>query len=129
MTTTFADRWGAPVRAADGVAVGLLDQAVEDLVALSGDPVGGADAAIAADGELALARIYRAYLALYGTNAAGAAEADTLIKPLETERAGTLGQREALHLAAARSWADVGAGVGAGVGPGVVAGSDESTAG
>jgi hypothetical protein len=38
VTTTFADRWGAPVRAADGAAAGLLDQAVEDLVALSGDP-------------------------------------------------------------------------------------------
>jgi len=106
VTTTFADRWGAPVRAVDGIAVGLLDQAIEDLVALSGDPVGGADAAIAADGELALARIYRAYLSLYGTSAAGAAEADTLIKPLESEPAATLPQREALHLAAARAWAD-----------------------
>ena len=106
MATTFADRWGAPVRAADGLAVGLLDQAVEDLVALSGDPVGGADAAIAADGELALARIYRAYLSLYGTSAAGAAEADTLLKPLESEPAVTLAGRESLHLAAARAWAD-----------------------
>jgi hypothetical protein len=46
MTSTYADRWGAPVQAADGAAVLLLDQAIEDLVALSGDPVGGAEAAI-----------------------------------------------------------------------------------
>lgn len=83
MSTTFTDRWGAPVQAVDGAAVLLLDQAVEDLVALSGDPAGGADAAIAADGDLALARVYRAYVSLYATTAAGAAEAGTLIKPLE----------------------------------------------
>jgi tetratricopeptide (TPR) repeat protein len=106
VTTTFADRWGAPVEAADGEAVALLDQAVEDLVALSGDPAGGADAAIALDGELALARIYRAYLSLYGTTAAGAAEADTLLKPLEAESGWALAAREAQHLAAARAWAD-----------------------
>ena len=83
MTSAFDDRWGVPVQAADGAAVVLLDQAIEDLVALAGDPVGGAEAAIAADGELALARIFRAYLSLYGTTAEGAAEASTLIKPLE----------------------------------------------
>jgi hypothetical protein len=43
MTSTYADRWGAPVQAADGAAVVLLDQAIEDLVSLSGDPAGGAD--------------------------------------------------------------------------------------
>jgi len=105
MTATYTDRWDAPVRAADGSAVALLDQAIEDLVALSGDPVGGAEAAIAADGELALARIYRAYLSLYGTTAEGAAEAGTLIKPVEAA-AGPLPPRERHHLAAARAWAD-----------------------
>lgn len=106
MTTTFDDRWDAPVQAVDGAAVALLDEAIEGLVALSGDPAGTADAAIAADGELALARIYRAYLSLYGTTAEGAAEAGALIKPLEAERAGSLAPREAHHLAAARGWAD-----------------------
>jgi len=110
MTRSYTDRWGTPVQAADGAAVLLLDQAIEDLVALSGDPVGGAEAAIAADGELALARIYRAYLSLYATTAEGAAEASALIKPLEAERpgvaAGPPGPREARHLAAARAWAD-----------------------
>jgi tetratricopeptide (TPR) repeat protein len=103
VTSTFADRWGVQVQAADGAAVLLLDQAIEDLVALAGDPVGGAEAAIAADGTLALARVYRAYLSLYGTTAPGIAEAAALIKPLE---AAPLAPREARHLAAARAWAD-----------------------
>src|SRR3984957_11238805 len=106
VTTTFTDRWGVPVQAIDGAAVALLDQAIEDLVALAGDPVGGAEAAIATDGELALARIYRAYLSLYGTKAEGVAEAAPLIKPLEAELAGPHAPREAHHLAAARAWAD-----------------------
>jgi tetratricopeptide (TPR) repeat protein len=92
------------VQAADGAAVLLLDQAVEDLVSLSGDPAGGAEAAVAADGELALARVYRAYLSLYATTAEGAAEAGTLVKPLEAG-ADRLPAREQHHLAAARAWA------------------------
>ena len=106
MTATFADRWGAPVQAGGGVAVALLDEAIEDLVALSGDPAAKADGAIAADGELALGRIYLAYLSLYGTTAAGAAEAGALLKPLEAEGSGSLAPRESHHLAAARAWAD-----------------------
>jgi tetratricopeptide (TPR) repeat protein len=106
VTSTLADRWGVRVQAVDGAAVLLLDQAIEDLVSLAGDPVGGAEAAIAADGELALARIYRAYLSLYGTTAEGVAEAAALIKPLEAGRTGPLAPREAHHLAAARAWAD-----------------------
>ena len=106
MTTTFADRWGVPAQAGNGAAVLLLDQAVEDLVALSGDPAGGAEAAVAADSELALARVYRAYLSLYTTTAEGAAEASALVKPLEAEAAaGRLASREGHHLAAARAWA------------------------
>jgi tetratricopeptide (TPR) repeat protein len=103
VNSTFTDRWGVRVQAGDGAAVALLDQAIEELVSLSGAPVGGAAAAIAADGTLALARIYRAYLSLYGMKAEDVAEAATLIKPLET---GPLAPREAHHLAAARAWAD-----------------------
>jgi tetratricopeptide (TPR) repeat protein len=106
VATSYQDRWGSPVQAADGAAVLLFEQAVEDLVALSGDPVGGAEAAMEADAELALARIYRAYLSLYATTAAGAAEASAIVKPLEAGRRGLLAPREAHHLAAARAWAD-----------------------
>jgi tetratricopeptide (TPR) repeat protein len=106
VSSSYTDRWGEPVQAADGAAVLLLDQAVEDLVGLAGDPVGRAEAAIAADGELALARIYRAYLSLYATTAEGAAEASALLKPLEAPAGGLLAEREGHHLAAARAWAD-----------------------
>jgi len=102
MTSTFTDRWGVPVQGTDGTAVVLLDQAIEDLVALSGDPVGGADAAMDTDATLALARVYRAYLSLYETTAEGAAHAGDLVKPVD---AGRLPAREAHHLAAARAWA------------------------
>jgi tetratricopeptide (TPR) repeat protein len=107
VASTYDDRWGVQVRAGDGAAVVLLDQAIEDLVALGGDPAGGAEAAIAADGELPLARVYRAYLALYASTAEGISEASALIKPLEAEAgAEPLPARERHHLAAARAWAD-----------------------
>jgi tetratricopeptide (TPR) repeat protein len=105
MGETFTDRWGVRVRAADRAAVMVLDQAIEDLVSLAGDPVGGADAAMTADGDLALARIYRAYLSLYGTTAYAEAAARELLKPLEAGGTPTE-PRETHHLAAARAWAD-----------------------
>src|SRR5580700_4248254 len=52
MSKAFADRWGVPVRAGSADAVALLDQAVEDLAALAGDPVADAEAAVAADDSL-----------------------------------------------------------------------------
>ena len=103
MGKAFADRWGAPVRAGSADAVALLDQAVEDLAALAGDPVADAEAAVAADHSLVLGHIYRAYLALYGTTPEGVATAAEIVKKLD---AAVLGEREAHHLRAARSWAD-----------------------
>ena len=73
MGKAFADRWGVPVRAGSADAVALLDEAIEDLAALSGDPVADAEAAVAADDSLVLGHIYRAYLQLYGTTADGVA--------------------------------------------------------
>ena len=49
MGKAFEDRWGVPVRAGNADAVALLDEAVEDLAALAGDPVADAEAAVAAD--------------------------------------------------------------------------------
>ena len=103
MTTTFTDRWGVELQGTDGAAVACLDQAIEDLVGLCGDPAGGADRAIAADPTLALAWIYRAYLSLYSTSADGVAGARELLK---TVPPGPAGGREARHLAAATAWAD-----------------------
>jgi tetratricopeptide (TPR) repeat protein len=99
----FADRWGVPVRSGSAEAVALLDDAIEDLAALAGDPVADADAAVAADDSLVLGHIYRAYLALYGTTSEGVATAAEMVKKLDEA---VLGEREAHHLRAARSWAD-----------------------
>jgi tetratricopeptide (TPR) repeat protein len=99
----FADRWGVPVRSGSAEAVALLDEAIEDLAALAGDPVADAEAAVAADDGLVLGHIYRAYLALYGTTSEGVATAAEMLKKLDEA---VLGEREAHHLRAARSWAD-----------------------
>jgi hypothetical protein len=39
VTATFPDRWGVPVQSASEKAVAVLDEAVEQLAALAGDPV------------------------------------------------------------------------------------------
>src|SRR5579872_5482590 len=83
MGKAFADRWGVPVRSGSAEAVALLDEAIEDLAALAGDPVADADVAVAADDSLVLGHIYRAYLALYGTTADGVARAAEIIKRLD----------------------------------------------
>jgi hypothetical protein len=99
----FADRWGVPVRSGSAEAVALLDEAIEDLAALAGDPVADAEAAVAADDSLVLGHIYQAYLALYGTTSESVATAAEMVKKLDEA---VLGEREAHHLRAARSWAD-----------------------
>lgn len=106
---TFTDRWGVPVLASSAEAVATLDAAIEDLVALAGDPVGGAEKA-AADDDLLLARIYQAYLSLYATTPASVAHATDLMAVLaaittRTTIKSSLPEREACHLRAARAWA------------------------
>jgi tetratricopeptide (TPR) repeat protein len=103
MAKSFADRWGVPVRAGSAEAVALLDEAVEDLAALAGNPIAEAEAAVAADDGLVLGRIYRAYLALYGTTPEGVATAAGILKTLDEA---VMGEREAHHVRAARSWAE-----------------------
>ncbi len=103
MAKAFADRWGVPVRAAREDAVTILDQAVEELAALAGDPVAKADAAVAADDSMVLGHIYRAYLQLYGTTPEGVAAAGEILKRVDET---LMGEREHHHLRAARSWAE-----------------------
>ena len=98
------DRWGAPVRGGRQQDVAALDDAVEALVALAGDPVTGAEAAVAGADDLVLGHVYRAYLSLYAMNAAGVAAATKILSELDGEP-DAVGEREALHLRAARSWA------------------------
>jgi tetratricopeptide (TPR) repeat protein len=103
MAKSFADRWGVPVRAGRAEAVALLDEAIEDLAALSGNPIAKAADAVAADDGLVLGHIYRAYLALYGTTPEGIAFATGILKTLDEA---VMGEREAHHMRAARSWAE-----------------------
>ena len=103
MRDAFIDRWGSPVFAADRESVALLERAVEDLVALSGEPVALADAA-AAEPDLVLARVLQAYLALYSTAESGFETAGNLVMGLDARKVGA-GEREVLHVLAAQSWA------------------------
>ena len=105
MSRSFADRWGVPVRARGEAGPALLDDAIEGLAALAGDPVAAAEAAVATDGTLSLGRIYLAYLALYETTAVGVATAADILKEL-TEGGEALAEREDHHLRAARAWAE-----------------------
>src|SRR5215467_1336785 len=103
MGKAFADRWGVPVRAGREDAVTLLNEAIEELAALAGDPVAKADAAVAADDSLVLGHIYRAYLQLYGTTPEGVTAAGEILKRLDET---VMGERELHHLRAARYWAE-----------------------
>jgi tetratricopeptide (TPR) repeat protein len=102
-----ADRWGVPLLGATDAGAAALDTAVESLLALAGDPVAEAQAAAQADPGLLLARVYQAYLALYGMTADGVAAAAAILAEAGEQAAGAqpLPPREAAHLAAARAWA------------------------
>ena len=101
----WPDRWGVPVQATGPEGVLLLDVAVESLVSLSGSPVAEAAAVVAADDQVVLGSVLQAYLALYGMSTAGLAAANELLEGFD--HAGPqLGERERLHVQAARSWAD-----------------------
>jgi len=104
MGAALMDRWGVPVQGGNEEAVAALDRAIECLVALAGDPAAGADAAVAAGGDLVLAHVFLAYLSLYATSAPGVAEAAKILSDLG-EAEDLVGEREALHVQAARSWA------------------------
>jgi tetratricopeptide (TPR) repeat protein len=97
----LTDRWGVPVLRATPAGMAAFNEAVESLLALAGDPVAEAEAAVAAAPGMVLARVYRAYLALYGMTADGVAAAAALLAGLD----GAGAQREELHLRAARAWA------------------------
>ena len=112
MPIQFSDRWGVPLQAADPDAVSSFNDAVEDLVTLSGDPGAAADAAVASPGGPVLGHVVRAYLALYGASAEGLGVASGALEEAARADDGP-GEREVLHLRAARSWLEgdwVGAG-------------------
>jgi len=99
--TQLADRWGVAVHGANEEGISRLNNAVECLLALAGDPARLAEEAAAAAPDMALARIFRAYLSLYGTTADSVAEAAKIVSEIPPPPAGS---REAAHLQAARAW-------------------------
>ena len=105
MAHAFTDRWGCPVFAGGQQAVDLLDEAVEQLVSLGGDPLALADEAAASHPDLVLARVLQAYLALYAGSASGRQRARALVSALDPCGLET-GERELLHVLAVQSWAD-----------------------
>jgi tetratricopeptide (TPR) repeat protein len=104
MSTVRTDRWGVPLQTGGDAGVTLFDEAVEGLLGLRGEPVATAEAAVAADDGLVLGHILRAYFSLYRTSAEGVRAAEEILAPLD-DAGRTLGEREILHLRAARSWA------------------------
>jgi len=104
MTTVRTDRWGVPLQTGGDAGVPLFDEAVEGLLSLHGEPVAAAEAAVAADDDLVLGHILRAYFSLYRASAAGVRTAGEILAPLDGA-GGSLAEREILHLRAARSWA------------------------
>jgi tetratricopeptide (TPR) repeat protein len=105
MGRAFVDRWGAPVDAGNEEGVARFDQVVENLAALAGDPVAGAQAVVAADDDLVLGHVLRAYLALYSASVDGIATASRILQGLPVAER-RVSEREVLHLRAARSWAE-----------------------
>ena len=83
--------------------VPLFNAAVEALVSLNGDPLSAANAAVAADDDLVLGHILRAYLCLYATSTDGLSNARKVLEDMDGIV--DLGEREVLHLRAAHSWA------------------------
>jgi tetratricopeptide (TPR) repeat protein len=105
MSATRTDRWGVPLQSASQEGAAHFDDAVEGLLSMSGDPLAAVEEAVAADPELILGHVVRAYISLYSTSAEGVRTAAKILEPLK----GTdlnLGEREVLHLRAARSWAE-----------------------
>src|ERR1700722_5071197 len=79
VVTALADRGGVPLAGANEQGAAAFNDAVECLLALAGDPVAGAEEAVAAAPGMVLGRVYGAYLSLYGTTAAGVAAAARIL--------------------------------------------------
>ncbi len=104
MGEAVLDRWGSPVFTDHPRALVPFNEAVEDLVSLSGDPLERVEAALATDSRLILGQVLQAYLELYSTSAAGFERARKVLRELDPWDLAA-GERELLHLRAAHAWA------------------------
>jgi hypothetical protein len=98
------DQRGVPLAVGDLGSADRLEAAVLDMLGFQGDPVGKADAALAADPGLVLGHCLKAYAYLFALEPSFRGRAAASIAAGEAV-AGQAGRRERLHLAAARAWA------------------------
>jgi tetratricopeptide (TPR) repeat protein len=104
MPAGSTDRWGVPLQGGNPQAVGHFNAAVEELVALSGDPLSAVEDAVGEDDGLVLGHILRAYLLLYGTTSTSVTKAAQIVSDI-VARDLDLDEREVLHLRAVQAWA------------------------
>ncbi|MGI8696277.1 MAG: tetratricopeptide repeat protein [Mycobacteriales bacterium] len=99
------DRWGVPVDSAGDEAVGLLDEAVADLVAFGSSAMTLVGRALDADPELVLGHCLTAYLHMFAYTRDGVGRARRCVdRARELVEHGRGGAREAAHLRAAQCW-------------------------
>lgn len=97
------DRYGNAAASASQAALAKYDEALDLMRLYRGDPVGALDAAIAEDPDFGGAWAARAGLLVQQTDKAYAEE---VAKSLRAGAAARLNDRERLHLAGAKAWAE-----------------------
>lgn len=101
------DPRGVPLAAGDAGSAERFEGAVLDMLGFAGDPMGKAEAALAADPELVLAHCLKAHACLFALEPAFRPRAVASVEAGEALLAkGGGAERERLHLAAARAWAE-----------------------
>jgi len=102
---TLTDVRGLAVTAASADSVRAFDEALEQLLSFTGDPLGTIEAALAADPGFLLGHCLRADLLLLATDRRYVPAATAAVARAEALAAGAT-EREQWHVAAARAWAD-----------------------
>ncbi|MBI1251786.1 MAG: tetratricopeptide repeat protein [Alphaproteobacteria bacterium] len=99
----LADRYGNPTSTASRAALDHYDAALESIRLYRGDPIAALDAALEEDPQFSAAWAARAGLFAQATDKAFAGE---IARNLKSGAQGRMTPREALHLDAARAWAE-----------------------
>jgi tetratricopeptide (TPR) repeat protein len=102
---TLTDVRGLAVTASSPESVRAFDEALEQLLSFTGDPLGTIEAGLEADPGFVLGHCLRADLLLLATDRRYVPEAAASVARAEALAAGAT-EREQWHVAAARAWAD-----------------------
>ncbi len=102
---TITDRWGTGIATVSEDAARLLEQATTEFVLFRGEPATALDAAIEADPDAPLPRIFRAELDLFGQTRHALQSARDRLAEMDALLDNATG-REQLHAAAADAWAN-----------------------